>query len=157
MEHQQKPASLLDHLSSFAVKHNYILLLGQPLSALSQAAWFIQAVHPAPSQPLILGQRIILISPTARTYFGRLKSIVSLEKSYLTISVSPESSAYGPFLPDSCHIYFPASFIVLPQMRRLQYTIFASHLSDAIHDRYSAFILPWSTCVEKMLCPNGSR
>ena len=157
MEHQQKPASLLDHLSSFAMKHNYIVLLGQPLSVLSQAAWFIQAVHPAPSMPLILGQRIILISPTARTYFGRLKSIVRLEKSYLTISVSPESSAYGPFLPNPCHIYFPTSFIALPQMRHLQYTMFASHLSDAIRDRYSASILPWSTCAEMVLCPNSSR
>ena len=151
-----KPASLLDHLSSFAVKHNYILLLGQPLSILSQAAWLIP-IHPTPSGPLTLGQRIILISPTARTYFGCLKSIVRLEKSYITISVSPESSAYGPFLPEPCHIYLPTSFIVLPQVRRLQYKIFASHLPDAIHDQYGDLILPWSTCTEKMLCPNGSR
>ena len=152
-----KPASLLDHLSSFAAKHDYILLLGQPHSVLSQAAWLIP-IHPNPSEPLTLGQRIILISPTGRTYFGRLKSIVRLEKSYTTISVTPESSAYGPFLPEPCHIYLPTSFIVLPQIRRLQYTIFASHLSDVIHDQYGDFILPWSTCTEKLLCPgNGSR
>jgi len=64
--------------------------------------------------PLVLGQHVLLVSPASRTYFGHLKSIIRLEDSYLVVSVSPESSAYGPFIPESCHIHLPSSFISLP-------------------------------------------
>ena len=90
-----EPASPVDRFSAIASQHNYVLLVGQPHTDLPHAAWFIP-LHPVPSQPLALGQRILLASPTSRTYFGQIKSIVRLEKSYLVISVSPESSAYGP-------------------------------------------------------------
>ena len=69
---------------------------------------------PAPSVPLVLGQHVLLVSPASHTYFGHLKSIVRLEDSYLVVSVSPQSSAYGPFIPESCHIHLPPSFILLP-------------------------------------------
>ena len=78
---------------------HYVLLLGQPLPEFPCTAWHISS-QPAPSVPLVLGQRILLISPASRTYFGHLRSIVKIEKSSLVVSVSPEPSAYGPFLPD---------------------------------------------------------
>ena len=74
-----EPASPVDHFSAIASQHNYVLLVGQPLTDLLHAAWFIP-LHPVPSQPLILGQRILLASSTSRTYFGQIKSIVRLEK-----------------------------------------------------------------------------
>ena len=104
-----EPTSPVDHFSAIASQHNYVLVR-QPLTDLPHAAWFIP-LHPVPSQPLALGQRILLASPTSRTYFGQIKSIARLEKSYLVISVSPESSAYGPFIPLPCHIYLPTSFL----------------------------------------------
>ena len=76
-------------------------------------------LHPVPSQPLVLGQWILLACSTSRTYFGQIKSIVRLEKSYLVISVSPKSSAYGPFIPLPCQVYLPTSFLVLPPLRCL--------------------------------------
>ena len=118
-----EPASTVDRFSAIASQHNYVLLVGQPLTDLPHAAWFIP-LHPVPSQPLALGQRILLASSTSRTYFGQIKSIVRLEKSYLVISVSPESSAYGPFIPLPCHVYLPTSFLVLPPLRHLQYSMF---------------------------------
>ena len=132
-----EPASPVDRFSAIASQHNYVLLVGQPLTDLPHAAWFIP-LHPVPSQPLALGQRILLASSTSRTYFGQIKSIVRLEKSYLVISVLPESSAYGPFIPPPCHVYLPTSFLVLPPLHRLQYSMFASHLPDAILERYRA-------------------
>ena len=127
----------VDRFSAIALQHNYVLLVGQPLTDFLHAAWFIP-LHPIPSQPLVLGQRILLASPTSRTYFGQIKSIVRLEKSYLVIYVSPKSSAYGPFIPLPCQVYLPTSFLVLPPLHRLQYSMFASHLSDAILERYCA-------------------
>jgi len=108
-----KSAFSLEQFSTIAADLNYVLLLGQPLPELLCTAWHISS-QPAPSVPLILGQRVLLVSPASRTYFGRLKSIVRLEDSYLVVSVSPESSAYGPFIPESCHIHLPLSFISLP-------------------------------------------
>jgi len=84
--------------------------------------WHISS-QPAPSVPLVLGQRVLLVSPTSRTYFGHLRSIVKLEKSSLVVSVSPEPSAYGPFLPDTCHVHLPLLFVSLPWMCRIQYSI----------------------------------
>ena len=130
-------ASPVNRFSAMALRHNYVLLEGQPLTELPHAAWFIP-LHPVPSQPLVLGQRILLVSPMSRIYFGQIKSIVRLEKSYLVISVSPESSAYGPFIPLPCQVYLPTSFLILPPLRRLQYSVIASHLSDAILERYRA-------------------
>ena len=48
---------------------------------------------------------------------------VKLEKSSLVISVSPKPSAYGLFLPDTCHVHLPLSFVSLPQMCWIQYSI----------------------------------
>jgi len=118
----------LERFSAIAANLNYVLLLGQPLHELLCTAWHISS-QPAPSVPLILGQCILLVSPASRTYFGRLKSIVRLEDSYLVISVSPESSAYGPFIPESCHIHLPPSFILLPWTRQIRYSRFTSLLS----------------------------
>jgi len=103
----------LEHFSAIAADLNYVLLLGQPLPELLCTVWHISS-QPAPSVPLVLSQCVLLVSPALRTYFGRLKSIVRLEDSYLVVSVSPESSAYGPFVPESCHIHLPLSFISLP-------------------------------------------
>ena len=85
--------------------------------------WIISPLLLHPSVPLVLGQRVLLVSPASRTYFGRLRSIVKIEKSSLVISVSPEPSAYGPFLPDTCHVHLPLSFVSLPWMRQIQYSI----------------------------------
>jgi len=96
-------------------------------------------IFPACSlSPLILGQCVLLISPASRTYFGHLKSIVRLEDSYLVVSVSPESSAYGPFIPESCHIHLPPSFISLPWTRWIHYSRFTSLLSCNKHGWNSA-------------------
>jgi len=46
-----------------------------------------------------------------------------IEKSSLVVSVSPEPSAYGPFLPDTCHVHLPLSFVSLPWMHQIQYSI----------------------------------
>jgi len=122
----------LERFSAIAADLNYVLLLGQPLPELLCTVWYISS-QPAPSVPLVLGQRILLVSPASRTYFGRLKSIVRLENSYLVVSVSPESSAYGPFIPESCHIHLPLSFISLPWTRRIRYLQFSSLLSRNKH------------------------
>jgi len=112
----------LDHFSAIAADLHYVLLLGQPLPEFLCTAWHISS-QPAPSVPLVLGQRILLVSPASRTYFGHLRSIVKIEKSSLVISVSPEPSAYGPFLPDLCHVHLPLSFVLLPWMCQIQYSI----------------------------------
>jgi len=103
----------LERFSATAADLDYVLLLKQPLPELLCTAWYISS-QPAPSVPLVLGQHVLLISPASCTYFGHLKSIIRLEDSNLVISVSPESSAYGPFIPESCHIHLPPSFISLP-------------------------------------------
>jgi len=112
----------LDHFSTIAADLHYVLLLGQPLPEFLCTAWHISS-QPAPSVPLVLGQHVLLISPVSRTYFGHLRSIVKIEKSSLVISVSPEPSAYGPFLPDTCRVHLPLSFVSLPWMCWIQYSI----------------------------------
>ena len=121
----------LEHFSAIAADLDYVLLLEQPLPEFLCTAWHISS-QPAPSVPLVLGQRV-LVSPASRTYFGHLKSIVRLEDSYLVISVSPESSAYGPFIPESCQIHLPPSFISLPWTCRIHYSRFTSLLSRNKH------------------------
>jgi len=112
----------LDYFSAIAAALHYVLLLGQPLPEFLCTAWHISS-QPAPSVPLVLGQRVLLVSPASRTYFGHLRSIVKIEKSSLVVSVSPEPSAYGPFLPDTFHVHLPLSFVSLPWMHRIQYSI----------------------------------
>jgi len=112
----------LDHFSAIAAALHYVLLLGQPLPEFPCTAWHISS-QPGPSVPLVLGQCVLLISPASRMYFGHLRSIVKIEKSSLIISVSPEPSAYGPFLPDTCHVHLPLSFVSLPWMCQIQYSI----------------------------------
>jgi len=122
----------LECFSAIAADLDYVLLLGQPLPELLCTFWHISS-QPAPSVPLILGQRVLLISPVSCTYFGHLKSIVRLENSYLVISVSPESSAYGPFIPESRHIHLPSSFISFPWTHQIRYSHFTSLLSHNKH------------------------
>jgi len=112
----------LDHFSAIAADLHYVLLLGQPLPEFPCTAWHVSS-QPAPSVPLVLGQHVLLVSPASRTYFGRLRSIVKIEKSSLVISVSPEPSAYGPFLPDTCHVHLPLLFVSLPWMHQIQYSV----------------------------------
>jgi len=112
----------LDHFSAIAAALHYVLLLKQSLPEFPCTAWHISS-QPAPSVPLVLGQHVLLVSPASRTYFGHLRSIVKIEKSSLVVSVSPEPSAYGPFLPDTCHVHLPLSFVSLPWMRQIQYSI----------------------------------
>src|SRR5207245_8524977 len=109
------------------------LLWRQSISELREASLFLPP-HPAPPKPLILGQHVLLASSSARTYFGHLKSIIRLEKSYLVISVSPAPSAYGKYPPLPCHIYLPILFLILPKLRLLQHTYLASLLSNAIYE-----------------------
>src|SRR5205807_2370749 len=134
-----EPAFSVDNFSAIAAAHDYILLLGQPLSELSGASWYIPS-HPAPPVPFVLGQCILLINPQLPLFFGCFKSIVRLERSYLVISVSPEASAYGPYIPLPCQVYLPTSFIMLPRMHRIQYSYLAPFLPDDIHKCYSAYI-----------------
>ena len=125
-------AFALERFSTIAADLNYVLLLGQPFPELLCTAWHISS-QPDPSVPLILGQHILLVSLASRTYFGHLKSIVILEDSYLVLTVSPESSAYGPFIPESCHIHLPPSFILLPWTCRICYSRFTFLLSCNKH------------------------
>ena len=111
-----EPTFSVDDFSAIAAAHDYVLLLGQPLSELSGTSWYIPS-HPAPSVPFVLGQRVLLVNPQLPPFFGCFKSIVRLERSYLVVSVSPEHSAYGPYVPLPCKVYLPTSFITLPRMR----------------------------------------
>ena len=95
-----EPASLLARYSAIAADHNYTLLEGQPLSQLPDTSWYIPSL-PAPPIPFVLGQHILLLSLPSRVFFGRLRSIIRLERSYLVVTVSPEPTAYGPCLPCS--------------------------------------------------------
>ena len=122
----------LERFSAIAADLNYVLLLGQPLPEFLCTAWHISS-QPAPSVPLVLGQCILLGSPASCMYFGHLKSIIRLEDSYLVMSVSPEPSAYGPFIPESCHIHLPPSFILLPWTHQICYSCFTSLLSRNKH------------------------
>ena len=84
-----EPASLLARYSTIAADHDYTLLEGQPLSQLPDTSWYIPS-HPAPPIPFVLSQCILLHSLPSRIFFGRLRSIIRLERSYLVVIVSPE-------------------------------------------------------------------
>ena len=57
----------LERFSAIAADLDYVLLLGQPLPEFLYTAWHISS-QAAPSVPLVLGQRVLLISPRhART------------------------------------------------------------------------------------------
>ena len=96
-------------------------------------------IFPACSVPLVLGQRVLLVSPASRMYFGCLRSVVKLEKSSLS-SLCPLSPhhmvpssqilAMSIFLCHSSH--FPGCIKFN--------TLSASLLSDDIpqhHDSYT--------------------
>src|SRR5579863_3430011 len=127
-----EPTSLLAHYSAIAVDHNYTLLEGQPLSQLPDTSWYIPSL-PAPPIPFVLGQRILLLSLPSRIFFGHLRSIVRLERSYLVVTVSPEPTAYGPCLPRPCQVFLPISFMMLPRWRRIQHTYLTPLLADDIY------------------------
>jgi len=63
----------LERFFTIAADLDYVLLLGQPLPEFLCTAWHISS-QPAPSVPLVLGQRVLLVSPASRMYFGHLKS-----------------------------------------------------------------------------------
>ena len=82
-----EPTSLLAHYSAIAADHDYTLLEGQPPSQLPDTSWYIPS-PPAPPIPFVLGQRVLLLSLSSRIFFGHLRSIVRLERSYLVITIS---------------------------------------------------------------------
>ena len=111
-----EPASLLARYSAIAADHNYTLLEGQPLSQLPDTPWYIASL-PAPQIPFVLGQRVLLLSLPSHIFFGRLRSIIRLERSYLVVTVSPEPTAYGPCLPCPCQVFLLISFMTLPRLQ----------------------------------------
>ena len=110
-----EPTSLLACYSAIAADHDYTLLEGQPLSQLSDTSWYIPSL-PAPPVPFVLGQRILLLNLPSRIFFGHLRSIIRLERSYPVITMSPEPTAYGPCLPRPCQVFLPISFMMLPRL-----------------------------------------
>ena len=134
-----EPTSLLACYSSIAADHNYTLLEGQPLSWLPDIFWYIPSL-PAPPIPFVLGQCILLLSLLSCIFFGRLRSIIRLERSYLVITVSPGPTAYGPCLLCPCQVFLPISFMTLPRLRRIQHMYLAHLLVDDIYRCFSAYI-----------------
>ena len=96
-----EPASLLACYSAIAADHDYTLLEGQPLSQLPDTSWYIPSL-PASPVPFVLSQRVLLLNLPSHIFFGCLRSIIRLERSYLVVTVSPEPTAYGPSLPRPC-------------------------------------------------------
>ena len=134
-----EPASLLAPYSAIAADHDYTLLEGQPLSQLPDTSWYILSLS-APPIPFVLGQHILLLSLLSCIFFGRLRSIVRLERSYLVVTVSPEPTAYGPCLLHPCQVYLPISFMMLSRLRQIQHTYLTHLLVDDIHKCFSAYI-----------------
>ena len=132
-------ARITARYSAIAADHDYTLLEGQPLSQLSDTSWYIPSL-PAPTIPFVRGQCVLLLSLPSRIFFGCLRSIVRLERSYLVVIVSPEPTAYGPCLPRPCQVFLPISFMTLPRLRRIQHTYLTPLLADDIYERFSAYI-----------------
>ncbi|KAI5990502.1 hypothetical protein EDD15DRAFT_2369952 [Pisolithus albus] len=133
-------SSTVSSLVSFARENNYEYLPGIPTSSRPEASWFIPPSSMT-SHPIALGQRVLLVSLTSRkTFFGRLKSVVRLERSYVVVSVSPVEKDYGFFLPAPCNVYLSISSFILPKLRQLQYQLLSSTLSDRIHDDFEALL-----------------
>ena len=109
-----EPTSLLAHYSAIAADHDYTLLEGQPLSQLPDTPQYIPS--PAPPIPFVLSQCILLLSLLSHIFFGCLRSIVRLERSYLVVIVSPEPTAYGPYLLHPCQVFLPISFMMLSRL-----------------------------------------
>ncbi|KAI6156667.1 hypothetical protein BKA82DRAFT_4345729 [Pisolithus tinctorius] len=127
-------------LVPFARDHGYVYLPGVPTSFHPEASWYIPPSS-APSQPIQLGQHVLFVSMTSRrTFFGRLRSVIRLERSYVVVSVSPVQEAYGSFLPAPCNVFIPVSSIILPKLQQLQYNLLFSTLPDHIHDEYDAHL-----------------
>ena len=116
-----EPASLLACYFAIAADHDYTILEGQPLSQLPDTSWYIPSL-PAPPIPFVLDQRVLLLSLPSRIFFGCLRSIVRLERSYLDVTVFPEHTAYGPCLPHPCQVFLPVSFMMLPRLQQIQHT-----------------------------------
>ena len=111
-----EPASLLACYSAIATDHDYTLLEGQPLSRLPDSSWYIPS-HPAPPIPFVLGQCVLLLNLPSHIFFGCLRSIIRLERSYLVVTVSPEPTVL------KSHVH-PAQYVdgVRTSMRYLQTT-----------------------------------
>ncbi|KAI5984505.1 hypothetical protein EDD15DRAFT_2375158 [Pisolithus albus] len=113
---------------------------GIPTSSRPEASWFIPPSSMT-SHPIALGQRVLLVSLTSRkTFFGCLKSVVRLERSYVVVSVAPVEKDDGFFLPAPCNVYLSISSFILPKLRQLQYQLLSSTLSDRIHDNFEALL-----------------
>ena len=134
-----EPASLLARYSAIAADHNYTLLEGQPLFQLPDTSWYIPSL-PAPPITFVLGQCVLLLSLPSHIFFGHLRSIVRLERSYLVVTVSPEPTAYGPCLSCPCQVFLPISFMMLPRLQQIQHTYLAHLLADDIYRHFSAYI-----------------
>ena len=134
-----EPTSLLACYSAIAADHNYTLLKGQPLSQLPETSWYFPSL-PAPPIPFVLGQHVLLLSLPSCIFFGCLRSIIRLERSYLVVTVSPEPTAYGPCLLHPCQVFLPISFMMLPRLWRIQHTYLTHLLVDEIYERFSAYI-----------------
>ncbi|KAI5985224.1 hypothetical protein F5J12DRAFT_899049 [Pisolithus orientalis] len=127
-------------LVPFARDHGYIYLPGVPTSFRPEASWYILPSS-APSQHIQLGQHVLFVSMTSRrTFFGHLRSVIRLERSYVVVSVSPVQEAYGSFLPAPCNVFIPVWSIILPKLQQLQYNLLFSTLPDRIHDEYDAHL-----------------
>ena len=129
------PYPHVDCFSAIALQHNYVLLVGQPLTDFSRLS------HCIPFRPSswFSARKFCLLALLPLMYFSQIKSwyIIRLKKSYLVIFVSPESSAYGPIIPLPCQVFLLKSFLVLPPLHCLQYSTL-SHPSDAILEWYHA-------------------
>ena len=124
--------SLLACYSAIAADHNYTLLESQHLFQLPDTSWYILSL-PAPPIPVVLGQHILLHSLPSPIFFGCLRSIVRLERSFLVVTVSPKPIAYGPCLLCPCQVFLPISFMMLPRVQWIQHTYLAHLLADDIH------------------------
>ena len=134
-----EPTSLLARYSAIAADQNFTLLKGQPLSQLPDTAWYILSL-PAPPIPFVLDQHVLLLSLPSHIFFGHLRSVVRLERSYLFVTVSSEPSAYGPCLPHPCQVFLPILFIMLPRLQQIQHMYFTHLLVDDVQERFSAYI-----------------
>ena len=126
-------ASLLACYSTVAADHDYTLLKCQPLSRLPDTAWYIPSL-PASSVPFVLGQ-CILLSLLSCLFFGHLRSIGRLERSYLVVTVSPEPTDYGPCLLCPSQVFLPILFIMLPRLQWIQHIYLAPFLGALIGRR----------------------
>ena len=151
-----EPASPVDHFLAIALQHNYVLLVGWPLTDFPHAAWFIP-LHPIPSQPLILGQRIYLPA-----------SLLG----HILVKSSLSSGLKNPIWSSLCHLNpLPMAHSLLSHVKSTSshHSSFFPHCiicsTQCLHlislmpfwNNTMLLTLPWSTHKEHMPCPNSPR